>query len=121
MSETQVSQALGREDFGDVTVLRVKVPTLPGNETTEALFRQAASVVEDAGRTRLVLNLDGVVFLASAALGQLVTLMRQVRSAGGRLVLCKVIRNIEELLQVTHLADILLVYGDEQEALRSFA
>jgi anti-anti-sigma regulatory factor len=47
--------------------------------------------------------------------------MRKVRSAGGRLVLCKVIRNIEELLQVTHLADILLVYGDEQEAVRSFA
>src|SRR5262245_59288461 len=113
MSEAQVSQTLEREDFGDVTVLRVKVPTLTSDEPTEALFRQAASVVEDAGRTRLVLNLDGVVFLASAGLGQLVTLMRKVRSAGGRLVLCKVIRNIEELLRITHLADILLVYADE--------
>lgn len=121
MREVQVGQALGQEDFGEVTVLRVRVPTLLGDETTEALFHQAASVVEDAGRTRLVLNLDGVVFLASAALGQLVTLMRKVRSAEGRLVLCKVNRRIEELLQVTHVADILLVYGDEQEAVRSFA
>jgi anti-sigma B factor antagonist len=121
MSEVQVSPALGREDFGDLTVLRVKVPTLPSDETTEALFRQAASVVEEAGRTRLVLNLDGVVFLASAALGQLVTLMRKVLSAGGRLVLCKVNRRIEEVLQVTHLAEVMLVYTDEQEALRSFA
>jgi anti-anti-sigma factor len=121
MSEVQASQSLGREDFGDVTVLRVKVPTLPDDETTEALFRQVSSVVEDAGRSRLVLNLDGVVFLASAALGRLVTLMHKVRSAGGRLVLCRVTRNIEELLQVTHLADLLLVYGDEQEAVRSFA
>jgi anti-anti-sigma factor len=121
MSEVHISQALGREDFGELTVLRVKVTMLPGDETTEALFRQAASVVENAGRTKLVLNLDGVVFLASSALGRLVTLMHKVRSAGGRLVLCKVNRRIEELLQVTHLADILLVYADEQEALRSFA
>src|SRR5262245_2034823 len=121
MSEAQAGPYLGREDYGAVTVLRVKVTTLPGDETTEALFQQAASVVEDAGRTRFVLNLDGVVFLASAALGQLVTLMRKVRSAGGRLVVCKVTRRIEELLQVTHLADLLLVYADEQEAVRSFA
>ena len=121
MSETQLSPALGREDFGDVTVLRVKVPTLPSDETTEALFRQATAVVKDAGRARLVLNLGGVVFLASAALGQLVTLMRKARSAGGRLVVCKVDRRIEELLQVTHIAEIVLVYADEQEALRSFA
>ena len=121
MSEGQDSALLEREDSGDVTVLRVNVPTLPGDETTETLFRQAASVVEDAGRTRLVLNLNGVVFLASAALGQLVTLMRKVRSAGGRLVLCKVAPRIEELLQVTHVAEILLIYADEQEAVQSFA
>jgi anti-anti-sigma factor len=120
MSELQVSETLGREDFGDLTVLRVKAPTLPSDESTEALFRHATAVVEAAGRTRLVLSLDGVVFLASAALGQMVTLMRKVRSAGGRLVLCKVNRRIEEMLQATHVADILLVYRDEQEALRSF-
>jgi anti-sigma B factor antagonist len=120
MSESQSGPLLGREDRGEVTVLRVKVPMLRSDETTESLFGQACSVVEGEGRPRLVLNLGGVEYLASAAVGKLVTLMRTVRSAGGRLVLCKVTRAVEELLRVTHLADVLLLYDDEQEAVASF-
>jgi len=60
-------------------------------------------------------------YLASVALGRLVALMRKVHSAGGRLALCKVSRTMEELLRVSHLADILLAYDDEQEAVRSSA
>lgn len=50
MSQTTAQQVLDREDFGDVTVLRMKTPMLRGDETTEVLFEQAYSVVEDAGR-----------------------------------------------------------------------
>jgi anti-sigma B factor antagonist len=120
MSAEQASPILGRQDIGDVTVLRVQVPMLRGDETTEALFEQTASVVEDAGRSRLVLNLDGVVYLASMAIGKLVTLMRKARAAGGRLALCNVNPRLIDLLQTTHLADILLSYNDEREAVQSF-
>jgi anti-anti-sigma factor len=120
MSEVQ-AVGLEREDIGNVTVLRFKVPMLRNDETTAAFFEQAYSVVDDAGRCRIVLNCDGVVYLASMALGKLVTLLRKVRSAGGGLALCKVHRTIEGLLQTARLADILLTYNDEQEAIRSFA
>ncbi len=120
MSEIQSSSSLGREDFGDVTVLRVMVPMLRGDETTEDLFQQSYSVVDDAGRSQLVLNCEGVEYLASMALAKLVTLMRKARTNGGRLALCNVKRPLQELLRVTHLSDILLVYNDEQEAVRSF-
>jgi anti-sigma B factor antagonist len=121
MSDMKVNLILQRQDFGDVTVLRMNVPTLMADDTTESLFEQAYAAVDAAGRSRLVLNLDGVVFLASIALGKLVRLMQKTRAAGGRLVLCKVSRNLEEVLRVTHLADILVSYSDEQEAVRSFA
>jgi anti-anti-sigma factor len=120
MKEIQPSNSLGREDIGDVTVLRVKVPMLRGDEVTDDLFQQTYSVVEDAGRSRIVLNCDSIEYLASVALAKLVTLMRKARTNGGRLALCKVNRTMEELLRVTHLSDILLVYQDEQEAVRSF-
>ena len=120
MSESKAGPLLGREDLGDVTVLRVKVPMLRNDETTESLFGQARAVVEGEGRSRLVLNLGGVEYLASAALGHLVRLMRAVQSAGGRLILCKVTRTVQELLRVTPLADVLLAYDDEQEAVASF-
>jgi anti-anti-sigma factor len=116
------AQAVGleREDFGDVTVLRLKVPMLRTDATTDALFEQTYSLVDEAGRSRLVLNCDGVVYMASVALGKLVTLMRKVRAAGGRLALCKVNRTIEQVLHTARLADVLLSYEDEQEAIRSF-
>jgi anti-anti-sigma factor len=121
MSESPTGQALAREDFGDVTVLRVQVPMLRGDATTEALFQQLYALVENAGRCRIVLNCDGVVYLASMAIGNLVTLMRKARSAGGKLALCKLTRGLEEQLQTSRLADILSVCGDEQEAVRAVA
>jgi anti-sigma B factor antagonist len=120
MSQPTAGPVLEREDFGDVTVLRMRVATLMADDATESLFEQAYAVIDSAGRSRLVLNLDGVGFLASIALGKLVRLMQKTRAAGGRLVLCKVSRNLEDVLRVTHLADILVTYTDEQEAIQSF-
>lgn len=121
MTDIQAGGSLEREDFGNATVLRVKVPMLREGETTEALFQQAFSLVEDAGRSRLVLNLDGVVFLASMAIGKLVVLINKCRVAGGKLTACRVSRTMEELFRMTRLSDILPIYGEEQEAVRSFA
>jgi anti-sigma B factor antagonist len=121
MSETHSNPALEREDLGEVTVLRAKVPMLRSDEATEAVFGQLGALVDEAGRSRLVLNLDGVVSIASAAIGKLVTLVRKVRLAGGRLTLCKLTRTMGEIMEMTHLAEIVPIYGDEQEAVRSFA
>jgi anti-anti-sigma factor len=119
MSEIQPSPCLEREDFGDMTVLRVKATTLHDDETTAALFEQACMLVDAAGRSRLVLNLNGVGFMASAAIGKLILLMRKAASAGGKLTLCNLSRPVEEVLRVSRLSDILLSYADEQEALEA--
>ena len=111
---------LERQDFGDVTVLRMRVQTLSADATTESLFEQAYAVVDDAGRSRLVLNLEGVVFLASLALGKLVRLLQRIRKARGRIVLCKLSRNLDDVLRIA-LPDVFLTYSDEQEAVQSFA
>jgi anti-anti-sigma factor len=119
MIEIQPSQWLEREDFGDMTVLRVKAPLLRDDETTEALFEQTFLLVDAASRSRLVLNLDGVGFMASAAIGKLILLMRKAASAGGKLTLCNLSRSLEEVLRVSRLSDVLLSYPDEQEALQA--
>jgi anti-anti-sigma factor len=119
MNETPPGQWLERTDFGDMTVLRVKVPMFRDDETTEALFEHAFSLVDTVGRSRLVLNLDGVGFIASAAIGKLILLMRKTASAGGKLTLCKLSRQLEQVIQVCRLSDVLLNYEDEQEALQA--
>ncbi len=120
MSQTTANNVLVRDDFGAVTVLRMKVPTLHADDTTESLFEQAYAVVDDAHRCKLVLDLEGVGYLASMALGKLIRLMQKARQAGGKLILCRVSRNLEDVLRVTHLSDVLLTYSDELQAVKSF-
>jgi anti-sigma B factor antagonist len=121
MSDLQLGPCLEREDFGDVTVLRVKATALHDDEPTRDLFEQARRLVDSDGRSRLVLNFDGVGFMASAALGKLVQLMRIAASAGGKLTLCRLSRPLNELLRVSRLSDLLPNYADEQEALEALA
>jgi anti-anti-sigma factor len=121
MSDLQLGSCLEREDFGDATVLRVKVTALHDDGDTRDLFDQASRLVDSEGRSRLVLNFDGVDFMASVALGKLVHLMRMAVSAGGKLALCRLSRPLNELLRVSRLSALLPNYGDEQEALEALA
>jgi anti-anti-sigma factor len=120
MNAMPTTSLVKREDMGHVTVLRLEVPTLLDDATTEAVFQEAYALV-DGGRASLVLNLHRVEFLASAAVGKLIALYRKVREAGGRLALCKVQRPVHGLLRLVRLTDILIAYEDEQEAVDSFA
>jgi anti-anti-sigma factor len=121
MSTADGDHVLEREDIGDVTVVRINLRTLLGDPTTEGIFRQTFSIIDDAGRRKLVLNLHAVEFLSSAAMGHLVTLYRKALAAEARLVLCNVTPTVASVLQVTRLADILVAYGDEREAVRALA
>lgn len=111
---------LEREDHGDVTVLRIRVPTLLANDVTEAIFDQAYAVVDHDRRPNLVLNVDGVDYLASGAIGKLVRLLQKAQQAGGKLVLCRPSRSVCEVLRITHLSDVLVSYDDEHEAVLAF-
>ena len=57
--------------------------------------------------TRLVLDLTGIRFVTSSALGRLVALNRKVRSAGGRLVLVNLSPAVTNSLSVTNLDRVL--------------
>jgi anti-sigma B factor antagonist len=121
MPEKHGGHWLEREDLGDVTVVRVKARALQDDDTTAEMFRQVFSLVNAVGRHNLVLNLGAVEYVASLALGKLVLLNRKAEAAQGRLALCHLTRAVADALEVTHLADVLTVYPDEQEAVRSFA
>ena len=121
MSGLHLGPCLEREDFGDLTVLLIKAPALYDDGATRDLFDQASHLVDSEGRSRLVLNFDGVGFMASAALGKLVQLMRMAASAGGKLAVCRLNRPLNELLRVSRLSDLLPSYADEQDALQALA
>jgi anti-anti-sigma factor len=108
---------LEREDFGEVTVVRLKTPKGLDDDIIRTVFDPIYSLVSDMGRTNLVLNLAAVEYLPSMALGKLVMLNRKVQSGNGRLALCQLSPTVAEILESTHLNELFNIYATEPEAL----
>jgi anti-anti-sigma factor len=121
VSEKDQSDWLERQDFGAVTVLRLKAPQLRDDEAVRAAFAPVYGLLGEAGRSRLVLNLAAVEYLSSMAVAKLAALGRKARAGGGRLALCHVPAGVEARLASTHLGGLFDAYATEEEAVRSFA
>jgi anti-anti-sigma factor len=121
MSSKHGSHWLEREDFGEVTVVRLRAPTLGDDDTTRELFEQIYTLVQEVGRRHLVLNLSAPESLQSLGLGKLVMLNRKAQAAHGRLALCSLSPVAAQALEATRLTPLFHIYGSEQEAVQSFA
>jgi anti-sigma B factor antagonist len=120
MPEKHGSHWLEREDFGPVTVVRLKTPKVLDEDTVRQVFDPIYTLTT-VGRTQLVLNLTAVEYLPSMALGKLVMLSRKVQLGKGRLALCQLSPVAKETLETTRLSDLFDVFASEKEALQSFS
>src|SRR5262245_40934851 len=86
----------------DTTVARLAVERLDSSNA-EARSGRLAEAAGASGRRQFRLDLGGVRYVSSEPLGKLVALHRQVRAAGGRLVLENVTPLVYEVLAATRL------------------
>jgi anti-sigma B factor antagonist len=109
------------DQLGDVTVVRFTTRTILGNDAIQAIGDQLLGLVEQAGCRQFVLNLENVESVSTAMVGKLVALHRRLDAAQGRLVLCRLGPFLVEIFKVLNLGELTRVYGEEQEAVQSFA
>jgi anti-anti-sigma factor len=121
MSSKYASHWMEREDIGDVTVVRVKVPRNLDEEIARAIFDPLAVLVSEMGRSNLVINLATVETAPSLAIAKLVMLNRRTQAGGGRLALCHLTPTVAGILDTTRLTPLFHIYADEREAVASFA
>ena len=123
MSKTRGEHWLQREDLGDVTVVRINVPRLGDDDSTREVFDAIYALVDTMGRTKLVVNLANVKLIFSLGVGKLVLLnsKTKTKAAGGRLALCHLVPEVAEVLNVTHVDEILKIYGTEAEAVQALS
>jgi anti-anti-sigma factor len=69
------------------------------------------------GRPEVVVDLNGVVFAGSAALGGFLSLNRLARQRGGRIVFCHVDPNVFEVFRVSKLVPLFMFEPDVPAAL----
>jgi anti-anti-sigma factor len=85
-----------------------------------AVVRRAIRELVNAGSRNILLNLQGVSYVDSAGLGEMAGSYVTVAKLGGQLKLLHCQARVDNMLQVTKLYALLVAYGDEAAALRSF-
>ena len=83
------------------------------------LRRHVRDVLND-GYKKLILNMEGVSYIDSAGIGELVSSYTTVTTQGGELKLVKTTQRIKDLLHMTKLLTIFESYHTEKDAIASF-
>ena len=105
--------------IGDVTVLDLKGKMTLG-EGDELLKDKINSLIHQ-GQKKLLLNLEGVPYIDSAGLGEIVRTYTTVSRQGGNLKLVNLTKRITDLLSITKLLTVFETFDSEDEAVRSFS
>ena len=105
--------------IGDVVVLDLKGKVTLG-EGDELLKDKVNSLVNQGFR-KLVLNLEGVPYIDSAGLGEVVRTYTTVSRQGGSLKLLNLTKRITDLLAITKLLTVFETFDSENDAVKSFS
>jgi anti-sigma B factor antagonist len=120
MSSQTQRRRLQIEQIGQVTVVSLTNRKLLVEESIQAVGEDLFRLVEQSGRTKLLLNFSNVEHMSSAVLGMLVRLNKKVLVSGGKLALCGIDPQIREVFEITKLDKVFSIHSDEQEALQTF-
>ena len=101
-----------------VTVLDLKGKMTLG-EGDELLKDKINSLIQQ-DRKKLLLNLEGVPYIDSAGLGEIVRTYTTVSRQGGSLKLVNLTKRITDLLSITKLLTVFETFDTEKDAISSF-
>lgn len=108
---------MDQRDVGAVKVLNLS-GKLAG-DAADALWDRIDDLL-DAGHSKLVLDLGGVSFIDSAALGGLLSKRAAFLNAGGQLKLLNLTERVWDLMVTTKLEMVFETFRSEADAVRSF-
>lgn len=86
-----------------VVVFSIREAQINSDTIAETLRDDLLALYLQVGAVNVVLDFQAVTYLSSAGFRPLLSLNRHVRERGGRLVLCNLRPEVEEVFTVTHL------------------
>jgi len=84
-----------------VLVLTIAQPRIQGEELAQMLREEMRLAVEQAGIQRVVVDFRHTRYLSSVAFWPLLSLRKQLREAGGRLIICGLTDDVEDVFTTT--------------------
>jgi anti-anti-sigma factor len=84
-----------------VLVLTIAQPRIQGEEIAYTLREEMRLAVEQTGIQRVVIDFRHTRYLSSVAFWPLLSLRKQLREAGGRLIICGLTDDVEDVFTTT--------------------
>jgi anti-anti-sigma factor len=106
-----------RENQGLLVLnLKGRLDFATSNSLKEEILRHITE-----SRNRILLNMSQIDFVNSSGLGSLVSILKEIRLAKGRLALCNLATYVQEIFEITQLSHIFEIYDAEPDALEALA
>ena len=102
-----------------VEVLVVRAAEIYRADLVERLGRRLRGAIEASRGTRFVLDLSGVTFLSSAALGMLINIHAHLAKLGYRFGVAGVRGEVASVFEYTRLRDVMPVFPTVADALKA--
>ncbi|MGE3820064.1 MAG: STAS domain-containing protein [Isosphaeraceae bacterium] len=103
-----------------VNVVGFTNPYLQSEEASTKAGEALMALIEGKEEPKLILSFDGVRFVSSSMIAQVVRLHKAVAKAKGKLRLCGLLPAVRDVLHASHLDRLLDVHDDEASALKDF-
>ncbi|MBL7999849.1 MAG: STAS domain-containing protein [Candidatus Kapabacteria bacterium] len=91
-----------------------------GGEETDQLRETLGSIAQQE-TNKLIINLGGVSYLNSTALGVLISSHANFAKRNGRIALCNISKSIENIFVITKLTLVFEIHSTLDEAITSFS
>ncbi|MBP9191029.1 MAG: STAS domain-containing protein [Ignavibacteria bacterium] len=101
-----------------IVILQPKGNFVGGDETDE--LRDSIKNYSELENKKLIIDLGDVLYLNSTALGVLISAHANYSKREGKIKLCQLNKNLENLFVITKLALIFDSYPSQEEAIQSF-
>lgn len=102
-----------------IVILEPKGNFVGGDETDD--LRNTIKQFSDADNKKMVIDLGNVLYLNSTALGVLIAAHANYTKREGKIALCQLNKNLENLFVITKLSLIFDAYSNQDEAIRGFS
>lgn len=112
-------QMVIKETEDGYTVMELNGRLVPGTEPEIAdVLKQTVSELCDKGQIKILIDLRNVDYMASNAIGALMTMYNTVMNAGGRLVLWRPKTYLHDSLKLVRVDKLLTITNSFEDAMR---
>lgn len=103
-----------------VSVVRFIDDKIMDTKRIQVVNDELNAVADEGKAGRMLLNMENVRFLSSAAINKLIVLDKRVKTIGGEMRLSNLRPEVRDVFSITNLDRLFTIYDNSTEALQSF-